>query len=93
MPFLWLMSRHMKRRRPILTIGALWLLVMHWLDMYYLVMPELTPAGPEFHLLDLSCLLLIGGVVAAFAFWRLGKLNLIPVGDPRLGESMSLENV
>jgi len=92
-PFLWLLSRHMKRRKMVLTLAAFWMLSMHWLDLYFLIMPEISPGGPAFHLLDATCFLLLGGAMAAIAFWRLGKTNLIPIGDPRLAESMSLENV
>ncbi len=39
-PFAFLMSRHIKRNRLTLAIGAAFLLVMHWLDMQYLILPN-----------------------------------------------------
>jgi hypothetical protein len=38
-PFFFLMSRHIKRRNLTLAVGAIWMLLMHLLDMFYLVMP------------------------------------------------------
>ena len=78
-PFLWLMSRHPKRRRLTLLVASVWLLVMHWFDLFYLVMPESRPAGP---LLSL----------AAYADRRLGRSPLVAVGDPRIDESLRFEN-
>lgn len=39
-PFAFLMSRHMKRNTVTLVIGSLFLLVMHWIDMQYLILPN-----------------------------------------------------
>lgn len=39
-PFAFLMSRHVKRNRVTLAIGAVFLLVMHWFDMQYLILPN-----------------------------------------------------
>jgi len=39
-PFAFLMSRHIKRRPLTLGIGAAFLLVIHWIDMQYLVLPN-----------------------------------------------------
>ena len=34
-PFLFLMSRHIRRSRILLTIGASWVLFAHWYDMTF----------------------------------------------------------
>ena len=39
-PFFGLLSRDVKRRQRLLGFWAVWLLVMHWLDLYWLVMPQ-----------------------------------------------------
>ena len=39
-PFLALISRWPKRRRAPLVVAAVWLLLMHWLDLYYLIAPR-----------------------------------------------------
>lgn len=38
-PFLALISRGPKRRPEALAAGAVWVLAVHWLDMFYLAMP------------------------------------------------------
>ncbi|MCP3977908.1 MAG: quinol:cytochrome C oxidoreductase [bacterium] len=93
LPFFWLVSRHPKRNPAILVVFACWLLLMHWFDLFYLVMPEARPTGMLFRLTDVTCFVGIGGIVAGAALWRLGRVKLIPVGDPRLDESLGFENV
>jgi hypothetical protein len=39
-PFLFLISRHVKRSRVGLAIGAVWLTVAHILDLYWIVIPN-----------------------------------------------------
>ena len=44
-PFLYLMGRDVKRRGSTLALGGAWLLAMHFLDIYWQVMPTLHPEG------------------------------------------------
>ena len=44
-PFLGIMSRHVKSSQRAMIFWTVWLLVMHYFDLYWLVMPEL---GPHF---------------------------------------------
>ena len=92
LPFLWLMSRYPKRKAATLIAGAVWLLFMHWVDIFYLVMPNARPDGNPFRLMDLACFAGIGGLFLAVILWRLGRTNLIPINDPRLDEALSFEN-
>jgi hypothetical protein len=39
-PFLFLISRHVKRSRVGLAIGAVWLIVVHILDIFWIVIPN-----------------------------------------------------
>ena len=91
-PFLGLLSREVKRRRLLLGFWAAWLLVFHWLDMYWLVMPNLDadrlPLGP----IDLCLLVGIGGLYLAGVLMAAGDRPLVPLKDPRLGESLAFEN-
>ncbi len=94
-PFFWLMSRNFKRNLGRLQIGAGMLLVMHVVDMYWFVMPNYKLGSDDFSfnpVIDLSCLLAVGGVYAAFVFYRMGKHSLVPVGDPRLERSLHFQN-
>ncbi|MFO0680614.1 MAG: hypothetical protein U0234_01120 [Sandaracinus sp.] len=91
-PFFGILSRNIKRRVPLLALGAGWLLVMHVLEVYWLVMPytnggvALTP-----HWMDGAALFAVGGAYLAFVFFRMSQSPLIPVGDPRLSSSLHHE--
>ncbi|MFQ5767378.1 MAG: quinol:cytochrome C oxidoreductase [Acidobacteriota bacterium] len=93
LPFFLLLSRHAKRRRPILVAGSIWMLAMHYLDLYWLVMPGLDPEGATFHLLDLTCLAGFLGLFLASVAVLIRRAPVVPVHDPRLPESIAFENV
>jgi hypothetical protein len=92
-PFFMIMSRHIKRNKKVFAFGCLWVMVAHFLDIYWLVMPT---AGDEhwcnFLPYDLGALL---GILALFmlAYQSVMKgKSMIPKGDPRLKESFAFEN-
>ena len=91
-PFFGLLPREAKRRKAILGFWAGWLLVAHWLDLYWLVVPSLEAAGLRLGLIDAGCLVGIGGVYFAGVLWTAGTRPLVPLGDPRLEESLAFEN-
>jgi len=93
-PFFGILSRNIKRRVSLLAIGAGWLLVMHVLEMYWLVMPY-TNGGVALQPspMDVAALLAVGGCYLAFIFFRMSQHPLIPVGDPRLADSLHHEVV
>lgn len=95
-PFICLLSRWTKRFTKLLAFFAIWLLVMHYVDLFWLVMPEMTPAagtepGFSFHPLDLTTLLGVGGLFIWGNARSAGKVNLIPIKDPQLGASLHHE--
>ncbi len=92
-PFFFLMSRHIKRRPALLLIGAVWMLVMHFVDIYWCVMPVLSHHGVHLSVLDFTTFLGIGGLFVSVFSWLLARRALIPVKDPRLPESVAFENV
>jgi hypothetical protein len=93
-PFLYLISRNIKRRVPLLAFGAGWLLVMHVLECFWLVMPYASETGAfEPHWMDIASLLAVGGCYLAVVFFRMNQLPLVPVGDPRLARSLRHEVV
>ena len=91
-PFAFLMPRTIKRIPLTLGIAAAWLVFMHYLDMYWLIMPTAHPEGPQPGLIDLTALLGVGGLYFAVFGWALGRRALIPEKDPRLPESLAFEN-
>jgi hypothetical protein len=91
-PFFYLMGRAVKRRGWTLAAGGAWLLGMHFLDLYWQVMPTLHPEGLRPSLLDLAALVTVGGCFVAAAGWLLRRQALVPLRDPRLPESLAFEN-
>lgn len=91
-PFFFLMSRHIKRGAATLVVGASWMIAMHLLDVYWLVMPALHEHGLSIRLLDLTTFLAVGGFFFGAAAWRTRRQAVVPIRDPRLRESLSFEN-
>jgi hypothetical protein len=91
-PFVMLLSRAPKRRPALVALAAAWMLLMHWVDLYWVVVPEASPANAVPHLLDLTVLVGLGGVAIATVALLLRDRSLIPERDPRLAESMMFEN-
>ncbi|MCA9297308.1 MAG: hypothetical protein KC983_12345, partial [Phycisphaerales bacterium] len=124
-PFVLFISKHPKRFPATAAIIAVWMVLMHMLDMYWLVLPEIpspemwNAAGESYvtlqaladqamtspdaspygytgfapHLLDLTCLLALGGLYTYATIKRLGSAALYPLKDPRLHESLAFENM
>ena len=97
-----LMSRHVKRNRRIFAFWCVYCLVFHFVDLYWNVMPELVkgipggdPAvvGPQLSLMDLTSMIGVGGLFAWAILKRLDGKPALPIGDPRLGESLAFENI
>ncbi|HWV56346.1 MAG TPA: hypothetical protein VNZ57_02645 [Longimicrobiales bacterium] len=87
-PLCALLSRGLKRRSSTLAVVGAWLLLMHYVDVYWLVLPALHPAGFRPHWLDFAALTGIGGTVVAWAARLLVAAPLLPTGDPRLQRSL-----
>jgi hypothetical protein len=80
LPFLVLLLRSVKRSPGKLAKVGAWLLVMHYLDVYWLVLPQLHPGGIHPHWLDLAALCAVGGCAVAYVTWLLGRAALVPAG-------------
>ena len=90
-PFLFFMSRHVKRSIPLHTFMALWLVFMHYLDMYWIIMPNATPNGVSFSVMDIIIFLAMGFIYVSLFLYRMNKHAIYPINDPRLNESIKLK--
>lgn len=91
-PFAGLLSRHVKRNGFGLTFFAGWQLVMVYVDFFWLIMPEFEPSL-RFHILDLTCLIGIGGLWIATVVRTAARHALRPTADPRLNEALAFHNI
>lgn len=91
-PFFILITRVAKRRLFTLGVLAGWLLFMHLVDVYWVVMPNL---HHDFHFswLDLTTLIAIGGLFMGRLWQIYSSRPLVPVGDPKLKSSMEMVNL
>lgn len=91
-PFVTLMPRSSKRNLKMLGFFSGWMLVMHYLDLYWQVMPVLHKTGVAFHWIDLAALVALTSTFG-LVFWSgLRERPLVPIGDPRLQQCLGFHN-
>lgn len=92
-PFFAMMSRHIKRNAKLLLLGAIWLLVMHYVDIFWNIKPNMHHGHGEavLGLVEILAFVGVGGVFLAAYTFLLQRTPLIPVNDPRLPESLAFE--
>ena len=71
-PFALLLSRDIKRKPARLSLVAVWVLLVHLLDLFWLVMPTLDSNNVKFSLWIIPAWLGIGGLAVAFGSGRSG---------------------
>jgi hypothetical protein len=91
LPFLILMPRERKRSWKPLVLMAFWILAVHYVDIYWVVMPTLSPAGPRPSWMDLAAFLGVGGISVAWVVSRLRGHPILPARDPYLADSLHYE--
>jgi hypothetical protein len=91
-PFVFLIGRQVKRKFATLGFAAVYLLIVCYIDVYWMVMPMLHKTGVVIHWLDLTTLLAVASVYG-LVFWnRMKKHALVPVGDVRLVQALAFKN-
>ena len=88
LPFVVLLAKAPKRHPAVLAAAGWWLLGAHYVDTYWLVMPEVTPAGFAPSWLDAAALLLVVGGAVAFDAWRWRGVAPAARGDPEYAASL-----
>jgi hypothetical protein len=88
-PFLVLLFRWIRRDLFWMAFMAAWILVFHYLDLYWLVMPACNSEGSPPSGLDISIFLSVVFLYAASVSFASRRRALVPVGDPRLRESIA----
>ncbi len=92
-PFVVLLARAGKRNLNVLAAISIWILLMHYVDLHWVVMPTLDPHQFHLHWLDGVTFLAVGGIYA-FVFWgRLRRRSLVAAGDLRFEQSLHFKNV
>jgi hypothetical protein len=87
-PFLALLSRRAKRNPAMLAAVCIMILIMQYVDLFWLIFPNL---NAEEVLFGLPEILIWGGFAGAFLFsvtHFLSRHSLVPIKDPRIAESL-----
>jgi hypothetical protein len=88
LPFFLLLSRDLKRSAPALAAVAAWMLVMHYVDLYWVVMPAAEISRFGLHWTHVTAFVGIGGVSVACALLLFRAARPVPVRDPFLQDSL-----
>lgn len=88
-PFFVLLPRASKRNLTVLGAVAAWMLVMHGMDLHWLILPSIHPHGFHIHWLDFATFFAVGTVFGLVFWYRLRSHPLVPVGDLRLEAARS----
>ncbi|PID59724.1 MAG: quinol:cytochrome C oxidoreductase [Ignavibacteriae bacterium] len=83
-PFFALVSQPTKTHPGRLKFMSIWLLIAHYLDLYFIVMPTFSKDGVIFGWIELGFFLLAFGIVLLMLSFKSKNKNIIPVGDPKL---------
>jgi len=89
LPFVVLLVRAFKRSVLAMALLGAWLLAMHYLDAYWIVMPDAPRGGVVAPWLDLGALMFVAGVASAtWSIRRAGEASVVR-GDPLVTASLA----
>jgi hypothetical protein len=87
-PFFMLLSRDLKRNARRLAVVAGVVLVMRFVDLMWLIVPEYYEGHLHISWMDIAAPLAIGGLWFAYFAYQLQQRPLLPINDPELGEAL-----
>lgn len=82
-PSYLLLMRPIKRRVETLSVLCGFLIVVNFVDVYWMVVPAFEKSGPRFYLLDFLLPVGMGGIWVAAFVRQLKSRPLLPLHDPR----------
>lgn len=92
LPFIVLLNREAKHNRTVLGVVSAIVLIMHFLEIYWISMPAMhteEAAGLHFSWIDIATFLGLGGIFFGLFFNRLGKGSMVPLNDPKMDDCLS----
>ncbi len=92
-PFFILLSRKLKTQPDRIRWVALWILFIHYVDLYWCVMPQISPSWARPDWSAITAFVGVGGIAIATALFRFAGRYAVPVKDPFLEESLAYRTV
>ncbi len=86
-PYFILLPQDAKMDPKRLKFVSIWLLVAHYIDLYWLVMPTYSPSVTVGWMEIGFPIILVGTILTVLAF-KMKRHNLMPVGDPKFARGM-----
>ena len=87
-PFVALLPAWTKMRPGFLLRVCIIIMIGHWIDLFWMILPPFMPSAPALNLWELAPVLAMVSAFFYFTFRSLARGNLIPIGDPMLVESL-----
>lgn len=87
-PFFLLLSRDLKRSPRALAAVAAWILFIHYVDLYWVVMPAGGADALGLHWTHFTSFVGVGGMSVAAALFLMRGTRPVPVKDPFLEDSL-----
>ena len=104
-PFTILLVQKVKKLPLVISGAAVWNLIMHSLDIYWIIIPERGPSLtahlgeaniamtiPGAWIFDVLAFVSVAGIFGFFLLKQLSSASLFPCRDPRLDESLNVVN-
>ncbi|MDB4759811.1 hypothetical protein OAG34_01210 [bacterium] len=95
LPFAGTMSRHVRRRPGLVCAWGAYLLIMHYVDVYFMIMPTVEDGnvgGVMGVVASILCVVGMAGLLSGLCLGLAQQNKVVAVRDPRLGESVAFEN-
>ncbi|MBK9706599.1 MAG: hypothetical protein IPO77_06265 [Acidobacteria bacterium] len=92
LPFVLLLSRDLKRNGRRLVFVAWLVIIMRFIDLLWLIVPEFEHGHPghlKDYLIYIASTVGMGGLWLGWFFWQLRSKALVPYNDPLLPEALA----
>ncbi|TNE74609.1 hypothetical protein EP331_01195 [bacterium] len=88
LPFVLLLKKSNKSNFGILKFTSVWILFIHAVELYWIIMPTHSAHGVHLSVLDFTALIGTITLMLALFFQKFSKGSMVPKNDPFLSESI-----
>lgn len=92
-PYFMLLSQPSKMNIKKLKFVSIWLLIAHFIDLYWLIMPQMKTdkTGILYFFIDIAFPIAAVGFIVLIFYFNSKKHNILPVGDPKLKRGLNFK--